>query len=190
MSRLLLILLPVVIAVGVAGGLFLGRGGSVDAGNGPPLAGEMREFELFDRPAPALRATRPDGVEVTLASYAGDVVLVNFWATWCAPCVAEMPSLNRLQTELAGEGLRVVPISIDRGGITDVEPFYRQARLDALGIYLDPLGAAPRDFEARGLPTTVLIDRDGRWVGSFAGAAEWDSPEAVALLRHYLAAEG
>lgn len=185
MKRILFLLVPVVAIATIGGGALFLLGGNAGGGDGPPLAGEMRDFDLFDRQAPALRAERPDGADVTLASYDGQVVLVNFWATWCAPCVAEMPSLDRLQAELGDEGLRVMPISIDRGGLTEVAPFYRQARLDNLGIYLDPLGASPRGFDARGVPTTVLIDRDGRWVGTYAGAAEWDSPEAIALIRHY-----
>lgn len=153
----------------------------------PPLDGDMVVFDPYPdgRDAPAVSFTDAQGREVTLADYAGQVLVVNFWATWCAPCVAEMPSLNALQQALGDRGVRVMPISIDRGGLAEVEPFYTRLGLDALPIYLDPYGRVPGAFEAIGLPTTVIIGRDGRWLGTLAGDAHWDSPEALALVGFY-----
>ena len=153
----------------------------------PPLDGDMVVFDPYPngREAPAVAFTDAQGQEVTLADYAGDVLVVNFWATWCAPCVAEMPSLNALQRAAGDRGVQVMPISIDRGGLAEVGPFYAQHGLDALPIYLDPYGRVPAAFEAIGLPTTVIIGRDGRWLGTLAGDAHWDSPEALALVGFY-----
>lgn len=172
-------------AVGTAAWMTLGSDGDQAAGTAP-RNGEMERLEVVDLPAPAVSVTAADGSTVTLEDYAGDVILVNFWATWCAPCVAEMPSLDRLQAELADEGLIVMPISMDLEGLGPVARFYETAALEHLGIYLDPNGSAPRSYEIPGLPTSVVIDRRGQWVGTFAGDAEWDSPDAVAMLRWYL----
>jgi thiol-disulfide isomerase/thioredoxin len=127
-------------------------------------------------------------METTLARFRGSVTLVNFWATWCVPCVKEMPSLDRLAARLGPEGLTVLPISQDRDPAV-IQPFYVARHLTALGRWHDPGGALAQAFAVPGLPTTFLLDRDGRVVGLLLGPAEWDSPEAVALLRHYLATD-
>lgn len=136
--------------------------------------------------APATPIATADGQETSLAAFQGRVVLLNFWATWCAPCVREMPSLDRLQARLGSEGLEVVAVSEDFAGLDLVEPFFERLKLENLAIYLDSDGALSRAFGIAGLPTTLLIDRQGRVVGGLEGPAEWDSEEAVALIRHYL----
>ncbi len=138
------------------------------------------------KPAPATPIAMADGQETSLAAFQGQVVLLNFWATWCAPCVREMPSLDRLQAELRGEGLAVVAVSQDFAGLELVQPFFERLKLENLAIYLDSDGALGKAFGIVGLPTTLLIDRQGRVVGGLEGPAEWDSDEAVALIRHYL----
>ena len=136
--------------------------------------------------------TDGDGKPVTLQDFAGQVVLLNFWATWCAPCVREMPSLDRLQAKLGGEGLAVVTVSRDRGGANVVMPFYERLELTNLGVYLDPKGAFSRAFKVRGLPTTILIDREGRVVGErlftglFTSTAYARSPDQIPILRRKL----
>jgi hypothetical protein len=97
-----------------------------------------------------------------------------------------MGSLDRLQSALAHRGLAVVAVSEDRGGLELVAPFYREHGLEALEIYLDPEGRLRRAFGIAGLPTTFLIDSEGRLVGELRGAAEWDGPAARALVGHYL----
>ncbi|MCH8036380.1 MAG: TlpA family protein disulfide reductase [Proteobacteria bacterium] len=116
----------------------------------------------------------------------GRVVLLNFWATWCAPCIREMPSLDRLQAALEDRGLAVLAVSIDRGGTEVIRPFAERLGLERLGLYHDAKGALFRAFGVTGLPTTFLIDRRGRIVGAYPGPAEWDEPEARALIEHYL----
>jgi len=156
----------------------------------PPLAGEfVHNFTLLDPPVPAPLEVFEDltGGRVRLADFAGQVVVLNFWATWCAPCVREMPSLDRLQAELGADGLAIVAVSLDRGGVGVVEPFAEQLGLKNLGLYLDTKSTLAKALGITGLPTTFLIDRDSRIVGVLQGSAEWDSPEALALVRHYLA---
>ncbi len=155
----------------------------------PPLGGDLgSQFIFFEPPIPAPPTAFTGGAEerVSLRDFKGEVVLVNFWATWCAPCVAEMPALNRLHAELASQGFRVVAISQDRRGLGVVKPFYEDLDLDAMGIYLDPKGVAARDFQVNGLPTTLLVDRRNRIIGILRGPAEWDSPESKALMQFYL----
>jgi len=154
----------------------------------PPLGGAVASFVLADRPEPAPEITFSDaaGNTLRLADFRGKVVLLNLWATWCAPCVKEMPALDRLQAKLGGPDFAVLALSIDREGLAKVQPFFAQNRIASLPPYLDQGGRAPAAFGARGLPTTLLIDRDGRVIGRQEGAAAWDDDSAVALLRFYL----
>ncbi len=165
--------------------------GSAQAGEAPlsPALEQLWTDRLPPTPAPQTGFTvLRDGVEqtVTLEAFAGEVVLLNFWATWCAPCIEEMPWLDQLQADLGPEGLEVVAVSLDRAGLRKVEPFFTDLRLDDLTIYLDPKGRLGRALEVRGLPTSYLIDRQGRVVGGLQGAFDWAGPEAKALIRHYL----
>jgi thiol-disulfide isomerase/thioredoxin len=154
----------------------------------PAFRGEVREFipSSDPRPAPQTAFTTGEGQPTTLADARGRVLLVNFWATWCVPCVQEMGSLDRVQGALGVEGLTVLAISQDRNGIDAVRPFYDKLGLANLGVYLDPKGTVAREFKVEALPVSVIIDRDGREVGRLVGPAEWDSQQAVTLLRHYL----
>lgn len=154
----------------------------------PPLAGTVANFTVFDplRPAPETRFADGDGSEVSLADFRGQVVLLNFWATWCVPCLAEMPALDRLQAALGQEGLAVIALSQDRGGVPTVVRFYEKYDFGNLGIYVDPAGKLAADLDIGVLPTTLIIGRDGKVAGQLVGAAEWDAPEAQALIRHYL----
>lgn len=125
--------------------------------------------------------------DLDLQDFAGKVVVLNFWATWCPPCVAEMPALDRLQTALGPEGVEVVALSEDRGGFAQIDPFFDERGLEHLERYFDAGGRLARHFGVTAMPTTVLIGPDGVPVGAVEGAAEWDSPEAQALLRKLLA---
>ncbi len=154
----------------------------------PPLDGPMARFTPTDPPTPiaAFGWSRLDGTPERLADLAGRHVLLNLWATWCAPCVAELPTLARLAARLGGDRFAVRAVAIDRGGAYAVAPFLARQGLTELPVGVDPAGAAPRALGMRGLPTTVLIDPAGRELGRLAGDADWDGPEAVALIRHYL----
>jgi len=154
----------------------------------PPLRGAMREFAPTPSPTPApeIHFLDKDERERTLDDFRGRVVLLNFWATWCGPCVDEMPSLERLQATLAGQPFLVLPVSQDRAGLPLVRRFYQEHELAGLGMYADKTSAAGRSFKLRGLPTSILLDAQGRELGRLEGAADWASPEALALIRFYL----
>lgn len=158
------------------------------AGAPPTLKGPMGVFTPDETPdpAPPLTIAKPDGGTLTLADFKGRVVLLNLWATWCAPCVKEMPALDRLQKKLGGKDFEVVALSLDRGGAVQVRPFFEERGIGALSVYLDPKSTAMMALKPRGLPTTYLIGRDGRILGTMIGEAEWDGAEAEALIRHYL----
>ncbi len=130
-----------------------------------------------------LSFTDGEGREVRFETFRGRVLVVNFWATWCPPCVAEMPALDRLHALLTREGVDVLALSSDRGGKAVVQAFYERTGLAHLGIWLDPRGAAGRAVGVRGLPTTLLLNRSGQEVARLEGEAEWDHPQMVAAIR-------
>ena len=135
------------------------------------------------RPLPAFTFQDAEGAEKTLADFPGQGLVINLWATWCPPCVAEMPALERLARMLAAERIAVLPLSSDRGGRAVVEGFYQRVGLTELGIWLDPRGAAARAMGARGLPTTIIVDRQGQERARLEGDAAWDTAPFVAAIR-------
>jgi thiol-disulfide isomerase/thioredoxin len=136
-------------------------------------------------PAPAVSFVDLTGNTVNLSEFTGKIVLVNLWATWCEPCLREMPSLARMQLRL-GDKITVVAVSEDRGGTKTVEPFIDKLELKSIKTYLDPKSTAERAFKVQGLPTSFLIDRQGRILGRVEGAAEWDSRELLDILKSFL----
>lgn len=141
------------------------------------------------RPAPAISLADTSGHSVELSELQGKLVIVNLWATWCGPCLREMPSLERLQSRL-GERVAVLAVSEDRGGNKSVEPFIAKLGLKSVKIYIDPKSEVGHAFGVRGLPTSFLIDREGKVLGRVEGAAEWDSPKILGVLEPLLSGGG
>ena len=158
-------------------------------GSLPVLKGEMGDFSYFagPKPVPPISFEDGQGKTLSLADFKGRVVLVNFWATWCAPCKSEMPSLDRLQAALGGSDFIVLDLSLDRQGKAAIEPYFRDNKLAHLGIYIDREGKGFRAWQGSGVPTSFIIDRDGLARGVLLGAADWDSPAAIKLIRHFIA---
>ena len=149
-----------------------------------PGLGDLSRLQPTDGAAvPELRFSTADGTVRTLADYAGQGVVLNLWATWCVPCVAEMPALDALARLVANDGVAVLALSSDRGGAPPVERFYRDKNIQTLPVLLDPRGDAARALGARGIPTTLLIDRAGKERGRLEGAADWSSAEFVEAIR-------
>ena len=127
------------------------------------------------------------GHKLTLADFHGKIVLLNVWATWCIPCRTEMPTLAALQAQLGSDQFQVVVLSIDAGGFPVIRRFFKEIGITHLKPYLaDSL----RSFAALaviGLPTTILIDRQGREIGRLVGPAEWNSPESIAFFQKIIA---
>ena len=139
------------------------------------------------RDLPVSRFVDGEGADLTLADFRGKVVLLNIWATWCVPCRREMPTLDRLQARLGGPEFHVLPLSIDRGGPDVVRRFYDEIGVNHLGVYVGAERSTMSDFGVIGLPTTLLVSRDGKEIGRLVGPAEWDSGEAVSLFRSVIA---
>jgi thiol-disulfide isomerase/thioredoxin len=135
------------------------------------------------QPLPEIRFQEDDGKPYRLSDFRGKVVLLNIWATWCAPCRKEMPALDRLQQKLGGPDLQVIALSIDNGGAAAVRRFYEEIGIRALAIYVDPTTEATGKLRTLGIPTTLLLDREGRERWRKTGPAEWDSPEIIESLR-------
>ncbi len=156
-----------------------------------PDRAKLGEFVPSPHPAPspAVSLTDLSGATADLSDFKGKLVLINLWATWCEPCLREMPSLERLQSHF-GDRIAVLAVSEDRGGSKTVAPFIAKLKLKSVKIYIDPKSAVGRAFEVRGLPTSLLIDRDGKVLGRVEGAAEWDSPTIMAVLASFLSADG
>jgi len=130
-----------------------------------------------------------EGRDRTLGEWQGKVVLVNLWATWCAPCKLEMPSLDRLQAKLGGADFAVLPISLDRTGPDKPRQFLAASGLKNLDLFLDRGNSLMQTLRVPGLPLSVLIDRQGREIARLAGPAEWDSPEAETIIRAAIAGD-
>jgi thiol-disulfide isomerase/thioredoxin len=126
------------------------------------------------------------GAAKTLAEFKGKVVLLNLWATWCLPCRHEMPSLDRLQKELGSDQFEVVALSLDRAGKDAARKFFDEIKIANLKLYIDPTMKAGNGLRAVGMPTTILIGKDGKELGRLPGPAEWDGPAAKALIAEAL----
>lgn len=152
---------------------------------------EIRSFDQAlvsseTKELPQFGFTLADGTQRSLADYAGKPLVLNLWATWCIPCVAEMPELAKLAREQA-PGLLVLPLSSDRQGEKVVSAWFDGHHIDGLPVLLDPRGAAARALGARGLPTTILIGADGKEHGRLEGAVPWTAPESIVRLKSLLA---
>jgi thiol-disulfide isomerase/thioredoxin len=144
---------------------------------------------LLDEPKAVAAITFDDGEGRvrSLADFKGKVVLLNIWATWCIPCRKEMPALDRLQASLGGPGFEVVPVSIDRGGRDTVAKFYAETGIGNLAMYIDASGQAVRTLAAVGLPTTLIINREGYEIDRIIGPLEWGAPEIAEFLQRVIA---
>ena len=193
----LMLLVAVIAAAAVLYGMVMDEG---EAGPAPPIAAAPPESAKptvrpvpdwaanLDRhtppaTAPAIAFTDANGTPLTLASFEGKGVVVNLWATWCGPCVREMPSLDRLQALVAEDGIKVVAVSSDREGMAKVAPFLSEHKLSNLEPYLDPKGEFTRSLPGRGLPRTYILTASGQIAATYAGPAEWDDPALVAAVR-------
>jgi thiol-disulfide isomerase/thioredoxin len=134
-------------------------------------------------PPPPIEFTDGSGKVHTLADFAGKGVVLNLWATWCLPCVAELPALAALSRRMADGGVVVIPLSSDRGGAPAVEKYMAEHGIIGLSVWLDPKSAAAHALGARGIPTTLIIDREGRERGRVEGAVDWASDASVATIR-------
>jgi len=139
---------------------------------------------------PAFEFTAADGTVLTLDGFKGRGVILNFWATWCVPCVREMPELDMLKKDLASEGIDVLTVSMDRGGHPAIKAFFERYYIKNLTPLHDPKSKAARALGVQGLPTTLLIDPDGREVARIVGVLKYDTPESIAYFKRCIGPKG
>jgi thiol-disulfide isomerase/thioredoxin len=151
--------------------------------------GDMKKLALHEVPVTLPEAVLLDATdgEHALANYKGKWVVLNFWATWCAPCRHEMPSLDRLQTAMPE--IAVVPVATGRNAVTGIERFFEEAGVKALPILRDPKSDLARAMGVLGLPVTVILNPEGQEVARLIGDAEWDSESAKAILATLVAGQ-
>ena len=178
--------------------LYTCLGFSANAGQAADLAaleamraGDMRKL-VFSDPAPAPADTFFDEADaaIGLDAFRGKYVLVNFWATWCAPCKQEMPSLAALQSEFGGDDFQVVTIATGRNPPAGMRRFFAEIEVDNLPLYRDPQQQLARQMAVLALPISVLLDPDGNEIARLRGDADWASEDAFALFRALLAPKG
>jgi thiol-disulfide isomerase/thioredoxin len=147
--------------------------------------GAMGRFKptMPPRPMPDLEFVDATDKPMRLADFTGKARLINLWATWCTPCVKEMPSLDRLQAALPKDKFVVLPISLDGPSRPKVAPFYKEQKLTSLGIFYDKGRKAMSVLHVTLLPTSILVDTAGRELGRIEGDADWDTPEGIALMK-------
>lgn len=133
-------------------------------------------------PVPETAFTDPTGGTHSLADWRGKVVLLNFWATWCAPCREEMPSLDALQSELGGDDFQVVAIAAGHNPPPAVTKFLTEQKIANLPVLLDPRQTLAREMGVMAMPVTILIDRDGHEIARLIGGADWASDAAKTLI--------
>ena len=150
--------------------------------------GDMAKLVVHDQPRPRIEESFTDlyGNRIEFADYTGKVVLLNIWATWCPPCRAEMPSLDRLAGEMAGPDFTVAPLSTDRAGPERVAEFYKDTQVRNLPVLHDRSGKVARQAGVLGLPITLILDRQGREIARLIGDADWDSPEARTIIEQVI----
>jgi len=130
---------------------------------------------------PVMVFKSPDGTEMRLSDYKGKVILVNVWATWCAPCIAEMPMLSQLQAEKKSAGFEIVTISLDRTA-QEAADWLRKNEINNLPLWHDSTYALNGKLDLPGLPTSIFYDRAGREIARIPGEVDWTSQEALALV--------
>jgi thiol-disulfide isomerase/thioredoxin len=173
--------LALLVAGGAASVLYVIHASAVHAGNKPPP--DLARLILQQNPmsAPAVGFTGPDGNRVTLASFRGQTVILNLWATWCAPCVRELPQLAQVQSALPG--VAVVAVNVGRDKTAETAAFLKSHGAGGLAAYVDTDAALIRAFNTEGLPFSVIVDPKGHAIARAVGPCEWGTPSAIAYLR-------
>jgi thiol-disulfide isomerase/thioredoxin len=154
--------------------------------------GDMKKliFHSAPKPVPAVSFVDQAEAEASLDAYKGKVVLLNFWATWCAPCRKEMPSLQALQSEFGGDAFQVVTVATGRNSVAGIRRFFEEVGVTDLPQYRDPKQALARQMAVLGLPVSVLLDADGNEIARLIGDAHWDSDSARAIVKALIRAPG
>ncbi len=176
----------IALSAGIAAGVLF-AGPARDRASSPVASAKDSVSAKFIRPSSAspigdLVFADASGQARRLSEWRGRTVILNLWATWCAPCKTEMPSLDRLQEKLAGRNVAVVALSTDRTGLKEPASFFASQGIRHLELFNDQPGEATTRLRAAGLPTTIILDGNGQEIARLVGPAEWDSPEVISQI--------
>ncbi len=151
-------------------------------------AADLRSYLAVEgkKPVPITAFFDRSGAKRSIQQYRGRGVVLNFWATWCPPCVKEMPALDRMKAALANQGIDVIAVSEDTKGIEHVEKYYAKLGLKHLEVFMDRDNALMRAAKVRSLPTTLLIDQAGNEIAGVFKDAEWDAPAIIEFVKSCL----
>ena len=160
--------------------------------DGPPLIGPMEKFVL----TPLIESNKKTFENIkwkntanktkNLTDFKGKIIFLNFWATWCLPCIKELPSIERLQSKFNKNDLAVIAISLDRGGKEVAERLLRRLKLRKLELYIDKQSKSAKQLGVKYMPTTYIFDRKNRELGKLQGGVEWDDKNAVSLIKYFI----
>jgi len=153
--------------------------------------GDMRKLTFHSAPIAGsdVAFMSEDGNEMTLADFNGQHIVLNFWATWCAPCRKEMPELSALQTDLGGEKFQVVTVATGRNPLPAMKKFFDEIGIDNLPLHTDARQSFARSMGVLGLPVTLIMDPDGNEIARLQGDADWHSDSAVAIITTLIASD-
>jgi thiol-disulfide isomerase/thioredoxin len=182
-TRLVLIAVAAIAAVGIPWLLYENRARDVNASASPPAILDKMQLTEGTPQAPAVTFYDAEGKAMSLNDFRGRYVLVNLWATWCGPCINELPSLVRLQAELPQDKITVLPLDLEKHDAGKVAEFLERTKIEGLPIYIDRDFSAMRGFAANELPLTILIDAEGKEIARAAGEQKWDHADSVAFLK-------
>ena len=182
-TRLVYILVASIAAIGIPAVLYEMRVRDVHASAAPPAILDKLQLTEGAPSAPAITFYDAEGKSLSLNDFHGRYVLINLWATWCGPCINELPSLVRLQAALPQDRITVLPIDLEKHDSQKVVEFLERTKIEGLAIYIDRDFSAMRGFAANELPLTILIDAQGKEVARAAGEQKWDHADSVAYLK-------
>lgn len=202
LGRYLAVLAPLALAAVAAAAVLYGKGPvpgkpgecspasrALAAKLAPLATGDIAALNVAKTPmlATPLAFNGPDGGKLTMKDFAGRAIVLNLWATWCVPCRAEMPALDKLQAKAGGSDFEVVAVNVDTARLERAGAFLNEIGVKSLKRYADPTAdsfeALRLSGKALGLPTSLLIDKQGCEVGVVAGPMNWDAPEAEAMVK-------
>ena len=151
------------------------------------LKEELEDFELIKEKQNIsdLKFKDNEGKEISFSDFQDKVLLVNFWATWCAPCIKEMPSLDRLKKKI-NKNFDVIAISVDRDGVKKVKDFFNENKITNLGKYFDIKNLLAKEMNLIGLPTSFFINKKGDLIGYFQGDMEWDNDTVIEFINYLI----
>lgn len=156
-----------------------------------PSDGTVNSFRWLKDPLAldAVSIHNKDGKEINLSEFDGKIVLLNLWASWCPPCIRELPALDRLQQRLGDEEFVVVAVSLDKDPQVAREMFFERLSIENLALYIEPVEKIGQFFPVDVLPANFIIDKKGQAIGMLRSYADWDDPQADALFKRLISGE-